>query len=414
MIIFSRNLTAVLLLFAFAETTFGQTWNQWRGPSRDGTVDQASTPQTWPESFGVAWQTEVGEGYSSPVVDDNRAYIHSRVDPNEVVLAVDLTTGDVKWKQSYPASFNKNQYAMQMAKGPNSTPLIAEGRLFTMGVTGVLIAWNTDDGKQLWRNDYSKTVDTTKLFCGTSASPLMVDGRLIVQVGSDVHGGQILALEPATGNEVWKWTGTGPGYSSAIEIAAGDSKQIVTMTDNSIVGLEAASGQELWSIPFPDEWQENIVTPLWTGSLLVISGTRQGTHAYKLEREGDAWKATQAWENRKVAMYMSSPVLGDGLIYGHSARSKGQFVALDAATGETRWSSPGRDGDHASVLLTPQHVVLLTNDAKLVVADRGNKEFHEFKKYQLTAKQTWSMPVLLGGDLLVRDEQQLVRMSPKQ
>ena len=184
------------------------------------------------------------------------------------------------------------------------------------------------------------------------------------------------------------------------------------MTDSSILGLDASSGRELWSIPFPDEWQENIVTPLWTGSLLVISGTRQGTHAYKLEPAGDSWKATPAWENRKVAMYMSSPVLGDGTIYGHSARSKGQFVALDAATGETRWTSPGRDGDHASVLLTPNQVVWLTNDAKLVVVDRKAKEFHPQKTYQLTDKKTWSIPVMLGSDLLVRDEKSIVRMSP--
>ncbi len=112
-------------------------------------------------------------------------------------------------------------------------------------------------------------------------------------------------------------------------------------------------------------------------------------------------------------MYMSSPVLGDGSIYGHSARRKGQFVAMDAKSGELKWASDGRDGDHASILLAPQHLVLLTSDARLIVADRGSKEFHAHKDYQLAEKKTWSMPVLLGDDLLFRDEQRLVRMSPQ-
>jgi outer membrane protein assembly factor BamB len=407
-----RNLfLLIVLLTAAIVSADGQDWNQWRGPQRDGSVAAAFVPQAWPASYKTAWETEIGEGYSSPVVDATTAYVHSRMDPDEIVTAVDLQSGKPNWSQKYLAKFDKNQYAKEMAKGPNATPLISEGRLFTIGVTGMLTAWDAASGTQLWRNDYSGIVDTSKLFCGTSASPLLVDNHLIVHVGSDVHGGQILALNPEDGSEAWKWKGTGPGYASPIVCELGGQKQIVTLTDSSILGLDAKTGQELWTIPFPDEWQENIVTPLWTGELLVISGTRQGTHAYRLEVAGGKWKGTQVWENREVAMYMSSPVLGDGLVYGHSSRRKGQFVALDAKTGALKWASPGRDGEFASVLLTPQFVVLLNDNARLIVADRGSKEFHAHKSYQLTDKKTWSMPVLLGDDLLFRDEGRLVRMS---
>lgn len=406
------SMSIVIAVLIGASSVRGQSWNQWRGAQRDGSLDATMAPTEWPQEYRIAWQTEIGEGYSSPVSDGRIAYVHSRIDPDEIVTAIDLQSGNVIWKQAYPANFNKNQYAKDMAKGPNSTPLVADGRLFTVGVTGIVTAWDANSGRQLWRKDFSNIVDTSKLFCGTSASPLIVDGRLIIQVGSDLHGGQVLALDPEDGKEIWKWTGPGPGYASAIDIKVGESRQIVTLTESSIVGLAASSGRELWSIPFPDEWQENIVTPLWTGSLLVISGTRQGTHAYRLENVGDQWKATQVWENRKIAMYMSSPVLADGTIFGHSARQKGQFVALNAADGETRWTSLGRSGDHASVILTPRYVIWLTNEGRFVVVDRNAKEYQPFKQYQLEAKQTWSMPVMLGNDLLVRDEQRLVRLSP--
>src|SRR4029079_11591788 len=99
--------------------------------------------------------------------------------------------------------FTKNQYAVARAKGPHATPLVSDGRLFTLGVTGVLAAWDAASGKPIWQNDYSSQIDTSKLFCGTAASPLIAGGSLIVQVGSDVHGGQILALDPATGTARW-------------------------------------------------------------------------------------------------------------------------------------------------------------------------------------------------------------------
>lgn len=410
----SAPIFAVGFLGLFAGFVHAQEWNQWRGPQRDGTVSAESSPRSWPEQYGVAWQTEVGEGYSSPVVDGQTAFVHARNDPDEVVMAIDLETGEVKWKQPYPAAFDKNQYARDMAKGPNATPLVDSGKLFTVGVTGMVAAWDTETGQSIWGVNYSSIVDTSKLFCGTSASPLIVDGRLIIQVGSDVHGGQILGIDPNSGKELWKWTGPGPGYSSAIVIDFDNTRQIVTMTENSIVGLDASSGKELWTIPFPDEWAENIVTPLWTGSLLIISGIRQGTHAFQLAKVGDAWKPTEVWENRQVAMYMSSPVLSDGTIFCHSARSKGQFVALDAASGQTRWASPGRDAEHASVVLTPQHVVWLTNDGKLIVSDRSANEYKPAQTYQLTDSKTWSMPVLLGDDLLIRDDRSLIRLRPQQ
>ena len=184
------------------------------------------------------------------------------------------------------------------------------------------------------------------------------------------------------------------------------------MTDSSIVGIDTKTGAELWSTPFPDEWHENIVTPLWTGSHLVVSGTRQGTRAYTLQQTNAKWQATEAWKNADVAMYMSSPVFGDGLIYGHSSKRKGQFVALDAKTGAIHWTTEGRDGEHASVLLTPKHIVYLTNGADLIVARRATKTFEVERRYDVADAATWAMPVLLGEDILVRDATGLIRLTP--
>ena len=151
--------------------TPAQDWPQWRGLRRTGEVTGAQAPATWPTAWQARWRAEVGEGYSSPVVAGGRVFIHSRRDPQEVVMALDAATGKPVWEQKYDAAFTKNQYANAMAKGPNATPLLSEGKLFTIGVTGVVTAWEAATGKQLWQRDFSKTVDSSKLFCGTAASP---------------------------------------------------------------------------------------------------------------------------------------------------------------------------------------------------------------------------------------------------
>ena len=429
-----RQMLLVALLFATASSATAQDWAQWRGPSRDGVIPAAVIPKQWPKSVKRGWEVEVGEGYSSPVVANGRVFLHSRRDPDEIVTAIDLASGKVVWQQTYTASFTKNQYATQMAKGPNSTPLVVGTRLFTLGVTGVLTAWNVADGTVAWRQDYSASIDTSKLFCGTAMSPMLEGGALIVQVGSDVHGGRVLALDPATGKERWSSKGAGPGYASPVAVTIDGVRQIITMTNGSIIGIDAANGSPLWSIPFPDEWHENIVTPIWTGSALIVSGTRQGTHAYAIARggppsrpeaatansrrsslesaraEADKWAATQRWKNAEVTMYTVSPVFADGVIYGMSNKRRGQFVAMDAETGTVKWAAIGRDGNHASIQQSAQHLLLLTDGGVLIVAKRTPESFVEERRYEIGKSATWAQPVLLPDGMLVREATGIVKL----
>ena len=386
-------------------------WPQWRGPARNGSVPAASTPK-WPDAWKRAWRTEVGEGYSSPVVSGGRVFVHGRQDPDELVTALDLATGKVVWQAKYPSPFSKNQYAKSMAKGPHSTPLVTGDKVFTVGGTGIVSAWNAQTGALVWRKDYSSTVDLSKLFTGTAASPLLEGGSVIVQVGSDVHGGRIIALDPQTGAERWTWKGKGPGYASPVVFVVDGIRQIVTMTEGSIEGLDAKTGGALWSVPFADEWHENILTPIWTGTHLVVSGIRQGTHAYTLGRAGGKWQATEAWKNPEVAMYMSTPVLTGGVLYGLSSRKRGQFVAVDAATGALKWATEGRATNQAAILLTPAHVLLLTNGGELVLIKPSAAKYEEERRYTVADSETWAVPVVLAEGLIVRDATGVLKLTP--
>jgi outer membrane protein assembly factor BamB len=377
-------------------------WPQWRGPNRDGVVPAASVPSTWPERVSLKWKQAVGEGYSSPVVDAGRVFVHSRRDPEEIVTALDLATGKPVWTNTYAAPFSKNQYAKQMAKGPFSSPLVSGGRLFTLGVTAVLSAYDAASGKLLWRKDWSKEIDTSKLFTGTAMSPIVHGGLLIVHVGDDGEGA-FHAFDPATGKERWSLPGHGPGYASPIVTTVAGVRHLVTMTDKAVVGIDPAAGTLLWQIPFPDEWNENIVTPVVAGDLLVVSGTRKGTFGYRLENGAGGWAAKQVWHNADLPMYMSSPIADGTFIYGLSSRRKGQLFCLDAKTGTAKWTTEGRAAQNAALVSAGPNLLVLTIDGDLLVVKRSPDRFEEVRRYKVAQAQTWSHPILLGNQLVIRD-----------
>jgi outer membrane protein assembly factor BamB len=399
---------AVVVITAVLSTTgHAFQWQQWRGPTRDGIVPAANVPARWPEKPTLKWKQPAGEGYSSPVVDGGRVFIHERQDPQEIVTAFDLASGKQLWRATYAAPFTKNQYATQMAKGPFSTPLVASGRVYTLGVTAVLSAFDTASGALKWRKDFSKEIDTSKLFTGTAMSPILANNLLVVHVGDD-GGGAFHAFDPATGAEKWTLPGHGPGYSSPVIVTAGSgSRQLVTMTDKAVVSVDAVTGKQLWTLPFPDQFNENIVTPVLAGDVLVISGTRKGTFGYRLEQVEGTWTPKQIWHNTDLPMYMSTPVADGPMLFGFSNRRKGQLFCLDARTGVAKWTTEGRTGTNASILSAGPNLVVLTTDGELIVVRRNPDKYDEAHRYKLSSSPTWAHPALLADAVVVRDAESL-------
>lgn len=403
------TLLALLLSAAVATSAHAQ-WPQWRGPNRDGVVPATSVPAAWPDKVTEAWRQTVGEGYASPVVADGRVFVHSRRDPDEIVSAFDLATGKPLWSARYQSAFNKNQYATAMSKGPFSTPLVAGGRVFTLGTSAVLSAFDAATGELSWRKDWSKEIDTSKLFTGTAMSPIIDGGLLIVHVGDDGEGA-FRALDPATGAERWSLPGHGPGYASPIVATLGGARQLVTMTDKAVVAVDPATGKPLWQIPFPDEWNENIVTPVVAGDVLVVSGTRKGTFGYRIEKTGASWTPKQIWHNTDLPMYMSSPVADGPFIYGFGSKRKGQLFCIDARTGAARWTTEGRGGRSASLQSAGPHLLVLTTDGDLMVLTRSPEKYDEVRRYKAGRSETWAQPVLLGDRIVIRDGDSVAVLS---
>lgn len=388
----------------------GSEWNQWRGPNRDGSVAAFEAPKVFPAELKKVWSVEVGIGYSSPVVSGDRVFMLTRSGEQEVVGSYELANRKLVWKDSYDVPYNMNPAAINHGKGPKSTPIVENGKLYTFGISGVLSCYEAKSGKLLWRNDFKKNFPVTAADFGTAMSPLLVDGALIVHAGGPGNGA-LLALDATNGQPRWSWKGDGPGYASPILVNLGGVRQIVTQTEQNIVGVSAAKGELFWKIPFTTEYSQNCVTPVIYKDLLIFSGINKGAFAVRVKNNQGNWVPETVWKNERASSYLSSPILKGDYLYGISHYRKGQFYCIDARTGVEQWKSLGDEGENAAIVLAGALLFFLNNDAELTIANASEKKYEAIKKYDVADSPTWAHPVLAGQDILIKDLKYLTLWS---
>ena len=424
-----RSLVTLLLtttiLCAFALATGGAggkggapasapvEWPQWRGPNRDGLAAGVAPPAAWPKELKPRWRATVGVGHSSPVVSGGVVYQFARQGEDELLLALDAATGKELWRSAPAAApYTVNPAATGHGKGPKSTPVVANGRVYTLGISGLLSAHDARTGRLVWRKDFSKQFPATSPLYGTAMSPIVLGDMLIAHVGGPDKGA-LTAFDAATGAVKWSYDADGPSYSSPVVLTAGGERQVVTFTQKELVGVSAATGAPLWRLPAKTQYDTNCNTPVVYRDTVVVSLEGQGMVALRPAREGGRWAAREVWRNGENELYMNTPVLHGATLYGLSTRKKGQFFALDAATGKTVWQGPGRTGENASIVGVGGALLALTNDAVLYVLPAGASSFAPAAQYTVATSQTWAHPVFLGDQILVKDETTLASLSLK-
>jgi outer membrane protein assembly factor BamB len=379
-----------------------EDWPQWRGPGRDGQIAGFAAPETWPKELQKQWTLEVGLGHASPVVVGDKVFVLSRQGEDEVVRALTAADGKELWSAKYPAPYKVNMAAVRHGKGPKSTPAVADGRVFTLGISGILSGWDAGSGNLLWQHEFSGKFASTSPLYGTATSP-MVEGNLVIAHVGGHNSGALTAFDAQSGEVKWQWDGDGPGYTSAILATLGGTRQIVTQSQAAQIGV-GLDGKLLWQMPFKTPYDQNVITPVVAGELLIFSGLGKPTTAYRMETANGKPAPTPVWENKESSMYMSSPVVVGGRLVGMANRSKGQFFCLDAASGKTLWLSDGGMGDNAAILAAGELALALTSKGDLVVFKPGADAFAPLARWKLSEKPTWAHPTIVGKQILIKDE----------
>ncbi|HYJ88952.1 MAG TPA: PQQ-binding-like beta-propeller repeat protein [Pyrinomonadaceae bacterium] len=397
------NLLFLLILLpaaAFAQST---EWSQWRGANRDGKVAVTSLPQTWPKTLKEQWKVTVGVGHSSPVVADGKIYVFARQGDEEVLLCLDAVTGKQIWKSSYPVAYEMNPAASGHGKGPKATPVVSNGNVYTFGITGVLSGHNARTGELQWRRDFAANYPATSPLYGTAMSPLVEDGLVIVHVGGPDKGA-LRAFDVGRGAIKWSNNTDGPAYASPIVATLAGVRQVVSFMQKDLVGIDFANGKMLWRVPAKSGYDTNSVTPLIYKDMIVVAREDQGLTAFRLVKRGADLVTEEVWSNKQVELYMNTPVLEGNQLTGLSVRNKGQFFSIDADTGKTLWLGAGRMGENAGIVNVGGKVLLmLTNDANLIVHPLNAKEYAPAAQYTVAASQTWAHPLLFGKQILIKD-----------
>jgi len=387
-----------------------QDWPQWRGPNRDGALPAFADPGIWPDQLKLKWRVKVGIGYSTPLLVNKRIYVLARQGDTETASCLDFDSGRQIWRDAYAAPYTMNPAARAHGMGPKSTPLYHAGKIFTLGISGILSGYDAASGKLSWRREFSAEFKNTSPLFGTATSPIAERGLVIAHVGGH-DGGALTAFDAETGRTVWAWTGDGPAYASPILVTLEGIRQIVTQSQKQIVGVSAADGKLLWSIPFTTAYVQNIITPILFRDTLIVSGLDRGVTAFRLAQSGGRWRAEKVWENPAASFYMSNPVINNQILFGMSHKNRGQFVALDAATGKTLWTTAGREGENAALLSGGDKLFILTDSAELTVAKASGTAFEPLRRYTVASSSTWANPLLSGKCFLVRDAESLTLWS---
>jgi outer membrane protein assembly factor BamB len=379
--------------------TSPRDYPQWRGPNRDGAASAFVEPKSWPERLTLKWKVDVGEGYGTPIVIGQRVYTHTRRDGNEVMMALDADTGKIVWQTAYPAPHKIAGGASGHGQGPKSTPLFYNGKLYTLGITGIVSSFNASDGKLLWQKP-APTQET--LYNNSAMSPIADQGAVIFHVGGH-NNGALTAFDADTGQIRWSWSGDGPAYGSPMIAEVSGTRQVITLTQRNIVGVSAATGALLWQRPFETQFSNNAITPILYRDTIIMSGYEKGVTAFRPVKRGDTWETETRWETRDVSLFMSNPVLVGDVLYGLSQRANGQFFALDARTGKVLWLGPAREATNTAIVKAGDLLFLLNDDAELIVAKSNSSGLETFRRYKVADSATWAQPAISGSRVFVKD-----------
>jgi len=389
-------LILVCYVVFFAKTANSQAdWYQWRGPNRDGVSTEKGGLSVWREDEPkVLWETSVGTGYSSMSISNGRLYTLGNSEKQDTVYCLDVNTGDVIWKYSYPCEAKGEGYP-----GPASTPTIDSNKVYTFSREGDLFCFSVESGEVIWAQNVIDLGAKSPQW-GFTSSPLVLDKMVIVDAG------RTLALDKSDGSLIWKtnkdyadvWEDIdsyGGGYSSPIAFNINNTQRLAVFNSSGLVLLEPQNGKELSLYPWKTAWNVNATTPIFfDDKLFLSSGYNTGCKLFQINDED---KPILIWENKNMRNHFNSSVLWEGYLYGFD---ENRLKCLDSETGEEKWAQAGLG--KGSLMIADAKIIALSDKGVLVIADASPNGYNEISRAKVLDGLCWTVPVLSNGKIFAR------------
>jgi len=393
-----KHLSLLILGFLVLSCTISaQDAAQWRGQNRDGLYQENGLLKSWPaEGPKLLWHNDnLGDGFSSAaIVAPDRIYTAGTIDGKGYIFAFSMdgkliwsTVYGEEWTESYP--------------GTRSTPVINEGKVYLMNAFGKIVCLGADKGEILWSTDIMKDYDGLNIVWGVTEN-LLVDGdKVFCTVGGPVNN--VIALNKTTGKLIWSNQGNGEksAYCSPIIIPCAGRKIVVTMTEKSILGLDAETGQKLWSYEQINKYSVHANSPLYSdGYLYCVSGYGYGGVMLKLAADGTS--VEKSWFNAALDNRMGGMVLMNGLVYGLGDKVKG-IHCLNWKTGE-EVAFDKFNGKPGSIIAADGMMYTYDESGEVALLEPTPTGFVKVSAFKVPygTQQHWAHPVIENGMLYIR------------
>lgn len=387
--------------------TLGSGWPQWGGARGDFRVDGADLTGSWADGGPYRlWQRDLGPGYSAIAGNDNRIYTMYREAEQDVVIALDPETGDKVWEFRYPGRTYEGNI-LQFGSGPNASPLVLEDRVITLGYGGMLHGLDPETGDRLWSHDLISGFGGTILEFGYSASPVLIDGLVIVPVGGKQHS--VVAFAASDGSVVWASPPGSVSYATPILIEVEGQPQIVYFSADEVIGIDPGDGARLWSHPCENQYRNNATPPQWderSGLLWAATQLDGGTRALKLSLVEGGTEVEEVWFNEEISIHFWNSTRIDDHVYASIGGQGSRFSAIELATGEIKWSEDGYSKVNA--INTGDQLIFLDEGGHLGIARVSPDGFELLAETRISEDTTWTVPTLIGSRLYVRDTRRIM------
>jgi outer membrane protein assembly factor BamB len=381
-----------------AITTKRAEWPGFRGPDRDGVIHGVQIATDWSQSPPAeTWRRPIGPGWSSFAVGGNLVYTQEQRGGDEVVSCYRLNTGEAVWRHRDATRF----WESNGGAGPRGTPTLSNGRVYTLGATGIVNALDAISGAVVWSRNAASDVHVKIPMWGISSSPLVVDDVVIVAAG-----GKLAGYDVATGSPRWAGAGSGFSYSSPQLVTIDGVRQVLFISGPGTTSVEPATGKVLWQHSWPGG---AIVQPAMTedGGILVNSITMNGGVGLRrlaIAHDGRQWTAAERWTSTGLKPYFNDFVVHKGHAFGFDGNI---LSCIDLQDGTRKWKG-GRYGNGQLVLLADQDLLLvLSEEGELALVKATPDQFTEVARFTALEGKTWNHPVLVRDVLLVRNDHEM-------
>src|SRR6185503_20252576 len=364
------------------------------------------------------WTRALGEGHSAILVEGGRIYTMYRPlgmlslvrrTQEEIVAALDASTGKTVWEFKYPAPTDGLDFSQ--GAGPHSTPLIVGNRIYATSTRKELFALDKATGQRVWAHDFMKEYNAPSPGRGYTCSPLLYNGTIIVTVGGP--GQAVAAFNQQTGALVWKAGDLEEAPASPIAIDVDGQPQLVVFGGDRVAGLDPANGRTLWSHPHRTSWGLNISTPVWSPAdhlLFVSSAYNAGSRAIELRQAGGKTSVAEKWYSTRLRVHIGTIIRVGDYVYASSGDFGPAFLtAVDLKSGKVAWQD--RSFSRAQLLYADNKLIILDEDGNLGLATVSPQGLKVLSRASVLSNVSWTPPTLAGTTLYVRDRKNIAAFS---